>query len=170
MPLGAKIHGKVLKFARKHGETLQIFPTSQKSAQYYAKCSQKYYSAGMVWVRMLKNARKQNRLPIKAKRRKDIMTEEQRIAAIDALAEELLFRWKSKTFSGYSNEAKECLRTSTLKQLRVLHADGNLNEKDVYEFLITGFWHNATEGQKLKCENAVQAMRETLKEEKDNGL
>jgi GTP1/Obg family GTP-binding protein len=97
--------------------------------------------------------------------RKDIVTEKQRIAAIDALAEELLFRWKRSTFCGYSTEAKECLRTRTIKQLRTLHEDGNLNAKDVYEFLITGYWHNATEEQKLKCENAVQAMKEILKEE-----
>jgi hypothetical protein len=86
------------------------------------------------------------------------MTEEQRIAAIDALVEECLWT-RTRT------HREDNYRDATINALRVLHSDGNLNVKDVYEFLITGFWHNATEEQKLKCENAVQAMREVLAEE-----
>jgi len=93
------------------------------------------------------------------------MTEQQKIAAIEALAEELLWTRETCTWKQAGSEMKEHFRRQTLKKLRVLNEDGYLNAKDVYEFLITGFWHNATEGQKLKCENAVQAMREILEEE-----
>lgn len=94
------------------------------------------------------------------------MTEEQRIAAIDALAEEILL--KCKTNYSY-HEAKEDLRMQTLNQLRTLHSEDFLSAKDVYEFLVAKdggpYWEDATEEQKLKCENAVQAMKEILTQE-----
>ena len=62
--------------------------------------------------------------------RKSIVTEQEQIAAIDALAEELLFRWKRSTFSEYSTEAKECLRTRILKQLLFSNGKIRLRSKD----------------------------------------
>lgn len=94
------------------------------------------------------------------------MTEQERIAAIDALAEELLWTRETCTWRQAGSEMKEHFRRQTLKKLRVLRNDGYLNARDVYEFLVTGYWDNATEGQKIKCEDAVQAMREILEAEK----
>jgi len=98
------------------------------------------------------------------------MTEEQRIAAIDAIAEELLWMSRNYTWEQAGSETKEYFRRRTLKDLHALHSEDFLNAKDVYEFLVAKYdgpyWEDATEEQKLKCENAVQAMREVLEEEK----
>lgn len=55
----------------------------------------------------------------------------------------------------------------TLKKLHVLNADGYLNARDIYEFLITGRYENATQAQEITCENAVLTMREILSEQQN---
>ena len=98
------------------------------------------------------------------------MTEEQLIAAIEALGVEFYCKIKHKNWYTDHPNDQESLIHATVTALRVLHTDGNLNAKDVYEFMITGFWHNATEVQKFLCDNAVQAMKEIIAKEKSEAI
>jgi hypothetical protein len=94
------------------------------------------------------------------------MAEQQRIAAIEALGAAYYWKIKNKPWYAEPQNNQESLIHGTLTALRALHKDNHLNAKDVCEYLIVPCYEEATEEQKKLCADAVQAMRETLEEER----
>ena len=98
------------------------------------------------------------------------MTEQEKIAAIEALG--IAYYWKIRYKPWYTKPQndQESLIHGTLAALRALHKDNHLNAKDVCEYLIAPHYEGATEEQKKLCEDAVQAMREILEFERTESI
>jgi len=94
------------------------------------------------------------------------MTEQEQIEAINALCSLLHWKLKDKSWQECDTQEKEMLRHHATLALRTLYSDDFLNAEDIYDFLVmNGRWKDATEQERLICENAVTVMREVIESE-----
>ena len=103
-------------------------------------------------------------------RRRPTMTEQEKISAIEALGVAYYWKIKNKPWYADPQNDQESLIHVTVYALRALNNDNHLNTKDVCEYLIAPCYEEATEEQKMLCDNAVQAMQEILEEERTEAI
>lgn len=93
------------------------------------------------------------------------MTEQERRSAIESLGTLCYHKIKRRSWHDEPQNIQDDLMQATINALRTLNDNGQLNAKDVCEWLVVPCYEKATNEQRMICENAVQAMREVLEGE-----
>jgi len=96
------------------------------------------------------------------------MTEQERIAAIDAFTRLLYDATRSKDTKPWhclSNEDIVMMRYSTVNMMRRVHGEGLLKGRWLYEYAIQGDWEEASDDDRKVCINASITMHEVIEAE-----
>jgi hypothetical protein len=93
------------------------------------------------------------------------MTEQERRSAIESLGSLCYHKIKRRSWYDEPKNDQGDLMHATINALRALHDKGQLNAKDVCEWLVVPHYEKATDEQRVICENAVQAMHEVMEGE-----